>query len=373
MKIFISLTILVCFTLATSVLYGQSKQVNPDTFVKRLGETFIKDKQAVGLSIGVYNNGTNYFYNFGTIEKGKTQRPTQNTVYEIGSVTKAFVSLILANAVTEKRVKLDDDVRKYLDGSYPNLEYNKQPITLLQLSNTTSRIPNWLPEFTKEITNASHDSTCYLIEKVFGNYKQKDFFKALHNVVLDTVPGFKNSHSNGAALLLTYILEKVYKTSIENLVSKYVLIPNKMSNTSFLASKSNSKLLAKGYDSAGNEMPYFAATLMKGAGGLNSCTADLIKFIRLQLDTTKKVIDLSHQKTFNAGWCDIGLTWQIYKHENGNRQFWADGGTYGFATYIIFYPEINCGIVILTNKSDPSTSDRISDIADNIFNFISKK
>lgn len=369
----VSLTIIAFCTLATSVLYGQIKQVNLNTLIGRLGETFIKDKQAVGLSIGVYKNGTNYFYNFGTTEKGKKLPPTQNTVYEIGSITKAFVSLILATAVIEKKVKLDDDIRKYLDGIYPNLEYNKQPITLLQLSNTTSGIPNWLPEFTKEITNASHDSTCYLIEKVYGDYTEKDFLKALHNVVLDTVPGSKNKHSNGAALLLTYILEKVYKTSVENLVSKYVLRPNQMTNTSFFTAKSSSKVLAKGYNSAGNEMPYFATSLMKGVGGLNSSTSDLIKFIRLQLDTIKKVINLSHQKTFNAGWCDIGLTWQIYKHENGNRQFWADGGTYGFATYIIFYPEINCGIVILTNESDPSTSDRISDIAGNIFNFISKK
>lgn len=198
-------------------------------------------------------------------------------------------------------MKLDDDIRKYLDGTYPNLEYNKQPITLLQLSNTTSGIPNWLPLFTKEITNASPDSTCYAIEKVYGNYTEKDFLKALHSVVLDTVPGFKNSHSNGAALLLTYILEKVYKTSFENLVTKYVLSPNKMSNTSFLASKTNTKLLAKGYNSSGNEMPCFAANILKGVGGLNSTTSDLLKFIRLQLDTTKSIINLSHQKTFNAG------------------------------------------------------------------------
>lgn len=138
MKKIITLTIITCLTIATSVLYGQTKQVPLDTLVKRLGETFMKDKQAVGLSIGVYNNGANYFYNFGTTEKGKTQPPTQNTVYEIGSVTKAFVSLILANAVIEKKVKLDDDIRKYLDGVYPNLEYQKKPIKLVHLANTTS-------------------------------------------------------------------------------------------------------------------------------------------------------------------------------------------------------------------------------------------
>lgn len=90
MKTFINLTIITCFTLATSALYGQNKQGNPDILVKRLGETFIKNKGAVGLSVGVYNNGKNYFYNFGTTKRSKIQKPTQNTVYEIGSVTKAL-------------------------------------------------------------------------------------------------------------------------------------------------------------------------------------------------------------------------------------------------------------------------------------------
>lgn len=369
----ISLTIIAFCTLTTSVLYGQIKKENLDTLVNRLGENFIKNKQAAGLSIGVYNYGTNYFYNYGTTEKGKIKLPTQKTIYEIGSITKAFVSLILANAVIEKKVNLEDDIRKYLDGTYPNLAYNKNPITLLELSNTTSRLPNWLPEFTKEITASSPDSNAYVIEKVYGNYSQKDFFTALHNVVLDTIPGTKSEHSNAAALLLTYILEKVYNTSIENLVSRYILDPVKMTNTSFLASKSNSKLLAKGYNDAGRQMPYFATTFMKGVGGLNSNTSDLLKFIKLQLDTTKAAVNLSHQKTFNTGWGNIGLTWLIYKFDNGNHQLWADGGTYGFASYVIFYPEINSGVVVLSNESDSSSSDRVSDIADGIFQFINKK
>lgn len=369
----ISLTIIAFCTLATSISYGQIQKKNLDTLVNRLGENFMKNKQAVGLSIGVYNNGTNYFYNYGTTEKGKIKLPTQNTVYEIGSITKAFVSLVLANAVIEKKVKFGDDIRKYLDGTYPNLEYNKKPITLLELSNTTSGIPNMLPAFTKEITNASPDSNGYVIEKVYGNYSMNDFFKALHNVVLDTVPGTKSEHSNAAALLLTYILEKAYKTSIENLVNRYISKPVEMNNTSFIAAKSNSKLLAKGYNGAGNVMPYSATTFMKGIGGLNSTTSDLLKFIRFQLDTTNKAVNLSHQKIFNAGWCNIGLSWRIYKFEDGNNQLWVDGGTYGFSSYVILYPEINSGIVVLSNEADPSSSDKVSDIADNIFNFLKKK
>lgn len=369
MKKIFSIILIIFWAFATSVLYGQ----NLDTLVNSLGANFIKNGQAVGLSIGIYNNGSTHFYNYGTTEIDKTRLPTQNTVYEIGSVTKAFVSLLLANAVIEKRVKLDDDIRKYLDGNYPNLEYKGQPITLLELSNTTSGLPNWLPLLTKQINDAAPDSIPYYIEKVYKKYSEKDILDALDKVVLDTIPGVKSAHSNGAALLLSYILEKVYHTSIEDLVSKYILKPNKMNNTSFLASTSNSKVLAKGYNDAGKQMPYFAAPFLKGVGGLNSTTSDLVNFIKMQLDSTRASINLTHQKTFHTGWGAIGLSWQIYKWDNGNHQFWVTGGTYGFSSLVIFYPEINSGIVILSNKANASSSEKISEVANAIFHYISKK
>ena len=367
------LTAFLVFVFITQLACGQIKQSNPDTLVKRLGETFMKDKKAVGLSIGVYNNGISYFYNYGTTDKSKLQTPTQNTIYEIGSVTKAFVSLILANAVNEKKVKLNDDIRKYLDGSYPNLEYQKKPITLEQLANTTSGIPNWLPTTPKEITNAPADSSAFLRDRIYGTYTDKDFYNALHKVELDTIPGYKTRHSNAAAQLLAYILEKVYATSIDNLVKKYVLEPNKMNSTSFLASKSNKQSLAVGYDDKGNKMPYFATTYMKGVGGLNSTTSDLINFIKLQLDKKDNAIAISQKESFNAGYYSIGLSWLKYKHDNGNHHIWTDGGTYGFVTYIVFYPEINSGVVVLSNESDDSTPGKLGDIAYQIFDLMQKK
>ncbi len=373
MKTISTFALLLIFVASSFSTRGQTKQVSTDTLVKRLGETFMKDKQAVGLSIGVYNHGVISFYNFGTIEKGKAIPPTQNTVYEIGSVTKAFVSLILANAVVEKKVNLNDDIRKYLNGSYPNLEYKKKPITLEQLANTTSGIPNWLPATPKEITNAPTDSSAFLRNRIYGTYTDKDFYSALHNVELDTVPGFKTRHSNAAAQLLTYILEKVYATSIDNLVKKYVLKPNKMNNTSFLASKSNNKSLAIGYNEKGNKMPYFTTAYMKGVGGLNSTTTDLINFIKLQLNKSDKAVGLTQEESFNAGYYSIGLSWLKYKHDNGNHQVWTDGGTYGFVSYLVCYPEINSGVVVLSNESDDSTPGKLGNIAYQIFDLLQKK
>ncbi|MBN8782168.1 MAG: hypothetical protein ABS85_00740 [Sphingobacteriales bacterium SCN 48-20] len=351
---------------------GQNKSVRPDTLVNRLGNTFIADPKAAGLSIGVYHNGNSYYYNFGTTAKGRAQAPTENSLYETGSVTKTFVALVLAKAVVEKKVELNDDIRKYLDGDYPNLQYNQAPITLEQLANATAGLPDWLPATPDKLKNAPADSTAFFREQIYGAFTPKDFFAALHTVELDTVPGFKRRHSNAGAQLLGYILEKVYGTSMDKLIAKFILVPNKMNSTSFLASGAKSRSLTTGYGEKGTKAPYFNTAYLQYVGGLYSTTADLLKFIRLQLEHKDPAIILSQKESFNAGYYSACLNWLKYKHENGNHQLWTDGGTYGYTSYVVFYPEINSGIVLLANVSDDSMAGKLGDMAYQVFDYIQK-
>lgn len=351
-------------------LIAQHKSVRPDTLVNKLGTGFIADPKAAGLSIGVYHNGDSYFYNFGTTTKGSLQTPTENSLYEVGSVTKSFVALVLAKAAAEKKVDLKDDIRKYLDGDYANLQYNQVPITLAQLANATSGLPDWLPATPDKIKNAPADSSAFLREKIYGSFTQKDFFAALHTVELDTVPGFKRRHSNAGAQLLGYILEKVYGTSMDKLVHKFILVPNKMNSTSFLASGRKGSSLTTGYGENGNKAPYFNTSYLQYVGGLYSTTSDLLKFIRLQLEHKDPAVALSQKESFNAGYYSACLNWLKYKHENGNHQLWSDGGTYGYTSYVVFYPEINSGVVVLANVSDESTAGKLGDIAYQVFNYM---
>ena len=150
-KIVVCAGVAILFAVGTMVLAIQHQHEHQhDALIKRLGEDFMKDPASVGLSIGFFNNGESYFYNFGTTEKGKALPPSQNTVYEIGSITKTFTSLVLANAVSEGKVRLDDDIRKYLEGNYLNLEYEGKGITLAELVNGTSGLPNFLPSILNE-------------------------------------------------------------------------------------------------------------------------------------------------------------------------------------------------------------------------------
>ncbi|MDF7811698.1 beta-lactamase family protein [Hymenobacter sp. YC55] len=335
-----------------------------DLVVQREGEAFIKEPTRVGLSIGIIKDKQTYFYNFGTTEKGTSKAPTQNTIYEIGSVSKTFASLLLAHAVTEKRVSLDDDVRKYLKEAYPNLAYAGKPIRLVHLANTTSALPDNIPDRTTILQQANPDSIPALILKASSTYTKQDFYADLHAVKLDTVPGLIPRHSNAGAQLLAYILESVYQTPYEKLVENYIEKPLQMRSTTSVKA---GNLLAVGHNEKGSRMPYHFLDNLEPSGGLRYSTADMVKYLAYQLAETDKAVALSHQPTWGS--LDeeaLGLNWSIRKTTDNKRQLLHTGGTFGFASYCSFYPELGFGIVVLSNESDRGTQGRLYEVADQI-------
>lgn len=348
------------------------KLINPDTLVQRLGQQHIKQAGA-GLSVGLLYNGKFYTYNFGSIEKGKGIPPTENTLFELGSITKTFISYLLAKAVIDKKAGMDDDVRKYVDGKYPNLECQGHPITLKELANTTSGLPDNVPALPSGIKSLTGDSLWFAAETFYENVTSKDFFEALHSVKLDTVPGFKARHSNAGSQLLAYALEKIYHASYEELVDRYIFKPLHMDHTLFLAAKAGSPALAKGYNKQGTQMPYFKESAYSGSAGISSCTEDMLNYLRFQLDKQDLAVRLTHEKTVSVDVYGIALNWFIYRYDDGYSQTWMDGSTLGFYNFIIFYPELDMGIVLLGNKADEQTYGRLARFADQIFNAMKPK
>jgi CubicO group peptidase (beta-lactamase class C family) len=380
-KLFILLIVFGFVSAFPQTLYAQNIQLKLDTLVKRLGETFIKNQNAIGLSIGIYNNGNTFFYNFGSVHKDKKVLPTQNTVYEIGSITKSFISYILAKAVLENKVKLDDDIRKYLKGNFPNLEYNGSFIRLVHLANTTSLLPDWLPELPAGIKNLPADSALQLKTGLYSHLTKGDFLNALHTVKLDTIPGTRSNHSNAAAQLLAYILEDVYQMPIEKLLDNFLIHPYKLSGTGFLHSN-KAENIATGYNSSGEEATYeFMMPYFKYAGGLGSTSHAMINFIRLFFDkqnaaaslclkntvdmdaSTGKVIEIHADTVISPGFYSSALNWFKYRPDSVNTQIWSDGGTNGFNSYLVLYPQAKTGVIVLSNKSDGKIFNALPGIA----------
>ncbi|MVM33042.1 serine hydrolase [Spirosoma sp. HMF4905] len=357
------------FALTTELASGQVKpsteKANPETAIRQLGTAFVQEKTHVGLSIGIVRNGKTTFYNFGTTEKGKDQVPTQNTIYEIGSISKTFGSLLLAQAVLEKRAKLDDDIRQYLDGDYPNLAYEGKPIRLVNLTNWTSELPDNFPDQPDRFKEVSPDSVPFRVVNELTHYTKQDFFNDLRAVKLKAAPGQNPRHCNVAAQLVGYILEKIYQMPYEELIRTKIEEPLQMRNT--FGSASSSDLFAKGYNGKGNPMPEFTMKAMQAAGGLRYSATDLLKYAAYQLDERNKAVQLTHQLTWgNFDNQAFGLNWFLHKTIDSKRQVEHSGGTFGFASFCDLYPDQKVGLVLLANDADQETQYRLGELSKKI-------
>jgi len=359
-----------------SLCFAQENQLIPptdnklktplDTLVQKSVSPFLKNNIGVGISIGIIQNGKQYLYNYGSTELDKQSLPTENTVYELASITKTFSSSLLARAVIEKRIMLSDDIRKYLKEEYPNLAYNGTPITILNLANLTSGLPNWMPE--KDLfSKANPDSIPFILDSVHTKYSRADLYRDLHNVKLQVLPGSVARHCNTAAQLLGYIMEEVYQDSFENLMKKYFTTPLRMKNTVLLQAGKLPAKMAKGYDGKGREMPIIDWEALKVAASIASSSSDMLKYLAYQLNETNAIVKLSHQPTFGKledG--AIALNWKIKKSADSKRSISHTGGSLGFSSYMVCYPDLNSGIVLLSNQAGPNTQNDLIALADKI-------
>jgi D-alanyl-D-alanine-carboxypeptidase/D-alanyl-D-alanine-endopeptidase len=153
-------------------------KVKVDSIIIQSATQIMNDTSMVGLSIGLYYNGDDFFQNFGSIEKGKEISPTKNTVYEIGSITKTFTGILLANAVLENKIDLNDDILAYLDDKYDNLRHNEIPIRIINLANHSSGLPEDIipPEF-----YSLEKPTMYDIINVYEGDRGEMFLRDLHD------------------------------------------------------------------------------------------------------------------------------------------------------------------------------------------------
>lgn len=346
--------------------------------VDNAARTFMQNRQTVGMSIGVVKDGRTYTLDFGynTLEAKKP--PTDRTRYAIASISKTFTGLLLAKAVQEKKLNLDDDVRKYLDGDYSNLEFHGEPIRLWQLINHTSGLPNSLPEGSQAAFRPDQDFFIASPQEqaTLDQYSGNDFLRDLSHVKLTRKPGPQFSYSNAAAQLLGMILEKVYGKSYEKLIKSKIAAPLKMKDLKVTLTVEDTAQMPRGYSHGKPFLPALS-TRLPAAGSIKSTTADMVKYLAYQLAETDPAVKLSHQKIGDTVWDPngnfyVGLNWQILKSGN-ERNIFQDGNVPGFHSMISFCPERKIGVIILTNERVLAKSAALSPLVNEILKGLDPK
>lgn len=170
-------------------------------------------------SIGVVYRGKTFIRHRGEMVAGKPDVPTDATLYEIGSLSKTLAGTLMARAVLEGRVGLEDDVRSYLQGDYPNLQYQGQPIRVRHLLSHTSGLPNMLPERANTVLEDFTDHRVPgELSALDAHYGKPDFLRDLHAVRIPRMPGKEYAYSSAGTELTAHILEGVYKTDYTSLL-----------------------------------------------------------------------------------------------------------------------------------------------------------
>jgi serine-type D-Ala-D-Ala carboxypeptidase/endopeptidase len=295
-----------------------------DSVVQKAIANYMSNQNVPGLSVGVIKDGESYSYNFGETKKGTNRLIKNTTIFDIGSMSKPFTGILLANAVLEGKLKLEDDIRKYLNDSFPNLQYNGTPIKIVHLANLTSRIPSW-PTIGK--TSVSPLDAAFT-----GKFDDKMLSEILANIKLDILPGTKREYSNFAVCLLGKILEKVYVMTYEQTLNKYITTPYKMKQTKINLTKSDLKNYAQGYSIDGRPLSYWTNDLVAPAGGIRSTVSDMLVFMKEQFNTENKAAQLSHQLTSGTEKDGKGLFWGIDRTKANYLRLSHDGSTPSFAS-----------------------------------------
>ncbi len=317
-----------------------------DKKVDTAAREYIQKANTVGLSIGIIKNGVLNIYNYGETAKGTKKRPTGNTIFETGSITKTFTATLLAWYVNEGKAKLTDPITKYLPDSVAANPQLKN-VTLLSLSNHTSGLPR-LPE------NYSAQ-TPYNRENPYKNYTKQLLFSYLKRCRLNIDPGKTYAYSNLGVGLLGVVLEKISGKSYEQMVQQVICTPLLMKNTAQHLSRIQNDRFTTVYDDNGEITAAWDFDALAACGALRSSVSDLATYVKANMikDQSKlsKAFDLTHQITYTITDTKIGLGWHII-NVAGTPYTFHNGGTYGSSSFMAFNKEKNLAVIVLSNAAE---------------------
>ncbi|RYJ38764.1 Penicillin-binding protein, beta-lactamase class C [Flavobacterium anhuiense] len=355
MKKHISILFL-CFSFS---IWAQKSSAEKDVFMAMDKTASILSEKSKGnsISIGVVKKGKTYTRHYGEIDKGKENIANNNTVFEVASITKLFTGLLTAQAVLEGKLNLDEDIRKYITGSYPNLEYNGTPIAIKDLVSFRTGFNKDLPD-NSELRKNRNDSSYLAFKKMDEEYSREKFFEDLRTIKLDTLPGTKFKYSNGSLNLTAHILENVYQKSYETLLKENIFSKLDMKSSGI---NLNSNIIANGYNQKGVLMPNISDNLWGAAGMLKSTLGDLTKFIAYELNTKNKIVQESQRNLLNSPTIWNGYFWDYIQVDENGKNCWKHGGAFGTQNMLVIYPERQLGISIIVNISDENTANALGE------------
>jgi len=269
--------------------------------------------------------------------------PPERVIFEIGSITKVFTGLLLAQAVVEHVVALDDPISRYLP-SAATPDPAVAGITLEQLATHTSGLPR-LPGNLQPANRFDP----------FADYTVGDLYAFLRGYKPAAPPPRPADYSNLGVGLLGQILALAYHETYAQLIAEKIAQPLHLADTVARLSDEQKSRLATPHAGRRPVAPLHFQDSLVGADGLYSTAADLVRLahvLMLEFDhPLREAWELARQPRhdFTAMNGKIGLGVLIMAH-GGTTVYWHGGTAAGTRTHLEWSPQDKHTLVVLMNS-----------------------
>lgn len=275
--------------------------------------------------------------------------PAGDTLFQIGSVTKVFTALALAESVARHELTLDTPLGSFL-AEAPASPRGMQ-IALGHLASHTSGLPRLPKGFRGQAVRHRLDP--------YRNFSTGDLVAALAAARPRSEPGTKVRYSNFGAALLGEALCRRTGLSFEQLIAERVTGPLHLSDSVVHPDPDQRERQAVGHSRRRRPVPDWDLGAMPGAGALYSTVHDLLALLRAHLEPQTTAIPEAlrlvqqPRATLNR-WLRVGLGWHLSPLRGTEHAvLWHNGGTGGFFSYVALLPAARAGVVVLSNTARP--------------------
>ncbi|MHA6236297.1 class C beta-lactamase [Pseudomonas mohnii] len=319
-----------------------------------------------GMAVAVTVNGKPHYFNYGVASKENAQPVTENTLFEIGSLSKTFTATLAAYAQASGKMSLSDKASQV----WPALRGSAfDHISVLQLGTyTAGGLPLQFPD--------AADSA----DKMLGYFKQWQPTYAA---------GTHRQYSNPSLGLFGYLAAQSMGQPFDELMEHTLLPKLGLKHTYLKVPQAQMGFYAQGYNKDDKPVRVGPGALDSEAYGVKTSTSDLIGYVQANLQPAslekplQQAIALTHTGYYRVGEMTQGLGWELYQYPvtldqllagnspqmamEAHKVQWLNppqpqpknlllnktGSTGGFGAYAMFVPSKDIGIVILANKNYP--------------------
>jgi CubicO group peptidase (beta-lactamase class C family) len=323
-------------------------QVPSDVEIRKiLADRIGFENAGLGIVVGVIDANGRRVISYGSLARENNRRLDGDTVFEIGSMTKVFTSLVLMDMSRRGEVAITDPASKYLPASVKMPERNGRKITLADLSTHSSGLPRMPTNFAPK--DAANPYVDYTVQQLY------DFLSGYR---LERDIGAEYEYSNLGAGLLGHVLSLRAGMSYEALVRARICDLLGMTDTRMTLTPEMKARLAVGHSAALVPVPNWDIPTLAGAGAFRSTANDMLTFLAANLGFVETPLSpamadaISIRRPGENPDTTMAYGWEVGT-KYGNPIIWKGGATGGYRTYMGYDPKARVGVVVLSNMLQP--------------------